>query len=191
MHAKRRGWHRRAVAPLFGSTWDFYLSISVALRKRCVMNAVRLPPGLAARQRMSLLRLRGLDCERWHDLADELFVAKYLDATDEEREGQPRHDDNVARPRSTRCRLLFRVQHELRRHHLRSLSSCRVRVTGPTSALWTAPSTPMLARSPASDTLVEKAPFSVPPQSKKANVSWHFVSLRALVEEIKTVPRIA
>jgi hypothetical protein len=28
----------------------------------------------------------GLDCEWWHDLADELFVAKYLDAPDEERE---------------------------------------------------------------------------------------------------------
>ena len=28
----------------------------------------------------------GLDCEWWHDLADELFVGKYLDATDEERE---------------------------------------------------------------------------------------------------------
>jgi hypothetical protein len=28
----------------------------------------------------------GLDCEWWHDLADELFVDKYLDATDEERE---------------------------------------------------------------------------------------------------------
>lgn len=28
----------------------------------------------------------GLDCVWWHDLADELFVAKYLDAPDEERE---------------------------------------------------------------------------------------------------------
>lgn len=28
----------------------------------------------------------GLDCEWWHDIADELFVGKYLDATDEERE---------------------------------------------------------------------------------------------------------
>jgi len=28
----------------------------------------------------------GLDCEWWHDAADELFVAKYLDAPDEERE---------------------------------------------------------------------------------------------------------
>ena len=27
----------------------------------------------------------GLDCEWWHDFIDELFVGKYLDATDEER----------------------------------------------------------------------------------------------------------
>jgi hypothetical protein len=28
----------------------------------------------------------GLDCQWWHDLADELLVGEYLDATDEERE---------------------------------------------------------------------------------------------------------